>query len=96
MDWKLANIVSIFKKGKEEDHGNYRPVTLSSVSGKIMEKAILEVIEKHLRDNAVIGHSQHGFIRGKLCLTNLISFYDKVTNLVDQGKPVVVVVWDFS
>ena len=45
------------------------------------------VTEKHLRDNAVIGPSQHGFARGKSCLTNLISFYDKVTQLVDQGKP---------
>ena len=43
-----------------------------------------------------IRHSQHGFTRGKSCLTNLISFYDKVTHLVDQGKPVDVVVLDFS
>lgn len=45
------------------------------------------VPEKHLRDNAVIGPSQHGFARGKSCLTNSISFCDKVTQLVDQGKP---------
>jgi len=49
-----------------------------------------------MRDNAVIGHSQHGFMRGKLCLSNFICFYDKVTHLVDQGKPVDVVVLDFS
>ena len=76
--------------------GNYRPVSLTSVTGKIMDKVMLSVIEKHSRDNAVIGHSQQGFTRGKFCLTNLISFYDKVTHLVDQGKPVDVVVWDFS
>ena len=61
-----------------------------------MEKVILGVIEKHLRDNAVIGHSQHRFMRGKSCLANLISFYDKVTHLVDQGKPVDVMALDFS
>ncbi|GAB0207044.1 mitochondrial enolase superfamily member 1 [Grus japonensis] len=96
VNWKLANVVLIFEKGKKEDPGNYRPVSLTSVPGKIMEKVILGAIEKHLRDNAVIGHSQHGFTRGKTCLTSLISFYDKVTHLVDQGKPVDVVVLDFS
>ena len=53
VDWKLANVVPIFKKGKKEDPGNYRPVSLTSVPGKIMEKIILEVIEAHLGDNAV-------------------------------------------
>lgn len=43
-------------------------------------------IEKHLRDNAGIDHSQHGFRREESCLTNVISFYTKVTHLVDQGK----------
>ncbi|KAK4815701.1 hypothetical protein QYF61_006684 [Mycteria americana] len=73
-----------------------RPVSLTSVPGKIMEKVILRVTEKHLRSKAVIGHSHRGFTRGKSCLTNLVSFYDKVTHLVDQGKPVDVVGLDFS
>ncbi|RMC20264.1 hypothetical protein DUI87_01110 [Hirundo rustica rustica] len=51
-----------------------------------MEKIILGAIEKHLKDNTVIGHSQHGFIRGKSCLSNIISSNDKVTHIVDQGK----------
>jgi len=51
--------------------------------GKIIEKVILGITEKHLKDNAVIGHSQLGFIKGKSCLMNLISFYDKVTHLAD-------------
>ena len=58
VNWKLANVVPIFKKGKTKDPGNYRHVSLTSVPGKIMEKVILGVIEKHLRDNAVIGYTQ--------------------------------------
>lgn len=45
MDWKLANIVSVFKKGKKEDPGN---VSLTLVPGKFME-IILIAIEKHLK-----------------------------------------------
>ncbi|KFP46361.1 RNA-directed DNA polymerase from mobile element jockey, partial [Cathartes aura] len=54
VNWKLANVIPIFKKGKKEDPGNYRPVGLTLVPGKIMEKIILGVNEKHLKDNAVI------------------------------------------
>ena len=96
MDWKLANVVPIFKKGKKIDRGNYRPVSLTSAPGKIMEKMILEVLEAHLGDNAVIGPSQHGFMRGGSCLTNLNSFYDKITHLVDQGKPADMTFLDLS
>ncbi|KAJ7399553.1 hypothetical protein BTVI_113901 [Pitangus sulphuratus] len=95
-DWKLANIVLIFKMGKKKDPGNYRPASLTSVLGKVMEKIILEDIEKHLKDNAVTSHSQHSFLRGKSCLSNLVFLYDKVTHLADQGKPVNVIFWDFS
>ncbi|KAK4807474.1 hypothetical protein QYF61_008242 [Mycteria americana] len=93
-DWKLANIIPIYKKGMREDPGNYRPVSLTSVPGKIME-IILGAIERHLKSNAIIRHSQHGFTKGKARLTNLIS-YNKVIHLVDEGKVVDVVVLDFS
>ena len=57
------------------------PVNLTSVSGKIMEKIMLGVIEKHLKDSEVVGNSQYEFMRGRSCLTNSVSFYDKVTHL---------------
>ncbi|KAK4807228.1 hypothetical protein QYF61_024348 [Mycteria americana] len=95
-DWKLASVIPIYKKGVREDPGNYRPVSLTSVPGKIMEKIILGATERHLKNNAILRHSQHGFTKGKSCLSNLISFYDKVTRLVDEGKAVDVVFLDFS
>ena len=79
-----------------EDPENYRPVSLTSVSGKIMEKIILSTIERILKNNEIIRHSQHGFTKGKSCLTNLISFYDKVTCLVGEGKAVDAVFLGFS
>ena len=49
-----------------------------------------------LKVNQRIRPSQHGFMNGRSCLTNLILFYDKVTCLVDEGKAVNVVCLDFS
>ena len=88
VDWKLVNVTPIYKKDQKEDPGNYRPVSLTSVLRKVMEQIILSVIMCHIQDNQVIRPSQHGFMKGRSCLTNLISFYDRVTFLVDEGKAV--------
>ncbi|GAB0202783.1 mitochondrial enolase superfamily member 1 [Grus japonensis] len=61
-----------------------------------MERIILSAITWHVQDNQVIRPSQHGFMKGRSCFTNLISFYDKVTHLVDEGEAVDVVCLDFS
>ncbi|CAM4529932.1 unnamed protein product [Lepidochelys kempii] len=95
-DWKKAKVVPIFKKGKKEDPGNYRPESLTSVPGKIMEQVLKESILKHLHERKVIRNSQHGFTKGRSCLTNLIAFYDEITGSMDEGKAVDVLYLDFS
>ncbi|KAK4806699.1 LOW QUALITY PROTEIN: hypothetical protein QYF61_027700 [Mycteria americana] len=93
VDWRLTNVTPIYKKGQKEDLGNYRPVSLTSVVRKVMEQIILSAITRHVQDT----QAQSAWVyESRSCLTNLISFYDKVTCLVDEGKAVDVVYLDFG
>jgi len=95
-DWKLANVMPIYKKGRKDNSGSYRPVSLTLVPGKVMEQIILSAIMRHTQDNQVIRPSQHGFTKGRSCLTSMVSFYDKLAHLVNEGKAVEFVYLDFS
>ena len=95
-DWKAANVTQIFKKGSREDPGNYRPVSLTAVCCKIMESIIKENIVAHLERNQLISKTQHGFMRGRSCTTNLVDFLNKLTVAMDSSIPVDVVYLDFA
>ncbi|GAB0205570.1 mitochondrial enolase superfamily member 1 [Grus japonensis] len=95
-DWWKANVTPTFKKGKKEDPGNYRSVSLTSIPGKVMEQLILGLTNKHVEEKKVIRSGQHGFSKGKSCLTHLIAFYVSMTNRMDEGRAVDVVYLDFS
>jgi len=95
-DRRKASFSPIFKKGKKEDPWNYRPVSLTSIPGKVMEQFILEVINKQVQEKKVIRSSQLGFTKGKSCLTNLTAFYDDMAGWVDERRALDVVYLDFS
>ena len=67
VDWRVANVTPIYKKGRKEEPGNYRPLSLTSVPGKVMEQVISGAIKSHIMDNQGIRPSQHGFMKGRSC-----------------------------
>jgi hypothetical protein len=95
-DWKEATITPIFKKGSRAAPENYRPVSLTSVSCKLPESIIKDRIMNHLKRHRLIRKSQHGFMPGRSCTTNLLEFFDKVTAAVDRGESFDAVFLDFA
>jgi len=53
-------------------------------------------ISEHLEVHGKTGQSQHGFIKGRSCLTNMLEFFEEVTNRIDQGEPMDVIYLDFQ
>ena len=96
MDWKEAIVTPIFKKGTRGEAGNYRPVSLTSIPCKIFESILKDNIMTHLEENRLIKDSQHGFMPGRSCATNLVVFQDKLTEIVDQGKSADIFYLDFA
>ncbi|CAM5151441.1 unnamed protein product [Natator depressus] len=95
-DWRIANIVPIFKKGKKSDPGNHRPVSLTSVLCKVLETILKEKVVKDIEVNGKWDKMQHGFTKGRSCQTNLISFFEKLTDFLDKGNAVDLIYLDFS
>ena len=95
-DWKLANVTPIYKKGDRKSAGNYRPISLTSVVGKMLESIITDAIVEHLETHNLIMDSQHGFRQKRSCLTNLLEFFHEMMREHDKDRAVDVLYLDFQ
>ena len=95
-DWKQALVTPIFKKGSKAMPGNYRPVSLTCIVCKIMEKLIRDKLVQHLSKSELISHDQHGFVKGRSCTTQLLEVLDVWTKVLDEGGRIDVIYMDFQ
>ena len=94
MDWKLANVVPVFKKDNKEYAENYRPISLLCLVSKVIERCALNSIKD--RVYSLIDSSQHGFITGRSCVTQLVEVLDYIGSQLDNGGQVDVIYLDMS
>jgi len=78
-EWKHADVVSNFKKSSKLEAGNYRPVSLTSISCEVLESIIRGILLKHLEGKNLLSHEQHGFRCNRSCLTNLLETFEEWT-----------------
>ena len=95
-EWKEANIIPLFKKGSRNKSDNYRPVSLTSVICKLLERLIKDHMVEFLVKHKLLNSSQHGFLKARSWLTNMLCFLEEITNWIDVGSPVDIIYLDFQ
>ena len=75
LEWKEAIIIPLFKKGLRNKSENYRPVSLTSVIRKLLERLIKDRLVDFLVKNYLINPSQYGFVKARSCLRNVTFFW---------------------
>ena len=95
-DLLLALISPIHKGSSRVSAANYRPVTLTSHLIKVFDRVVRRHLVSHLESNNLFPDSQHGFRSRRSCLTQLLTFWDKVLDLLEEGKTVDAVYTKFA
>ena len=94
--YKEQYITPIFKKGNKTDPGNYRPVSLTSHVIKIFERVIKKNLVKYLEEHQLFSTKQHGFRKGRSCLTQLIQHMDHILNNYLDNSETDVIYLDYA
>ena len=95
-DWKMANVSPIHKKGNKKLTSNFRPVSLTSMVGKLLERLINQAIMTHLSQHNLINDTQHVFLPKRFCQTNLLLYLELLTSCIDKGLDIDVLYLDFA
>ena len=94
-DWRHANVIAIFKKGTSHDAANYRPVSLTSLCGKLLQHVIVSKTVKHLKRH-IFDHCQHSFRAKRSCETLFLTIYHELAASLDKKIQTDMIILDFS
>ena len=94
--WKNAHVIAIFKKGDTSLPSNYRPISLISCVGKVMERIIYKHVYNHLIQNKLIYQYQSGFLPKHSSVHQLIELYNTILNSLEKKELCCFVFCDFS
>uniref|UniRef100_A0A0X3PXH1 Reverse transcriptase domain-containing protein n=1 Tax=Schistocephalus solidus TaxID=70667 RepID=A0A0X3PXH1_SCHSO len=95
-DWKLAHITPLYKSGSRASVTNYRPISLTCILGKIMERIIKSELVKFLETHNLLSSCQHGFRKGRSCTTNLLYSIQRWTQALEDRHAVHIAFIDFQ
>ena len=95
-DWRQALVVPIFKKGDKHQPSNYRPVSLTSITCKLLEHIIHSNIMQHFDQHRILCDNQHGFRKKRSCETQLLSTVQEIASSTAKGQQVDIILLDFA
>ena len=91
-----ALITPIYKGGDKSNPANYRPVALTNHLTKIFERILRKKLAGHIDNNNLMNNSQHGFREGRSTASQLLSYYDSILTMLEEGTYVDAVYLDFA
>ena len=94
--WKDGTITALFKDDDRHSPSNYRPVTLTSVLCRTLERVIKKSLMDYVEINNILSNHQHGFVNKRSCLSNLLSSLEEITKLYEEGFPIDEIFLDLS
>ena len=92
--WEVGHISATHKNGPRTKAEHYRPINLTSLPGKILERLIRDEIVDYMTKNNFFSPEQHGFMSGETYTTQLLEFLD-LTEILDSGNDIDVIYLDF-
>ena len=94
--WKIANVIPVFKKNDPQKVNNYRPISLLCIISKVFEKCIYKYLHNFILDNNLLSSHQSGFRKGDSTINQLLFLYNEFSRALDEGKEVRTVFFDIS
>ena len=85
-DWAHAVVTPLYKNGDASDVSNYRPISLTCVASKIMERVINADMLSFLQAHHVITKQQHGFLSRRLTSSNLLDTLNDWTLAITSSR----------
>jgi hypothetical protein len=93
-EWKMANVVPIFKKGDKSSVKNYRPVSLLPILSKVMERCVYNKIINIVMPK--LTKVQHGFLKGRSTIGQLLTVFSNINAILERKSPADVIYFDLS
>ena len=83
--WKEARVSAIHKKGNQKLSSNYRPVSITSVLCRILEKLVRNQIAEYMQSKKLFSHLQFGFLKGWSTSLQLLNIMNDWTSSIENG-----------
>ena len=80
------HVIPIYKRGDKTHVENYRPISLLCIISEVLERCVLCKLRDHLQNLILFNTSQHGFIPGRSCTTQLLEVLNYIGSVLDSGK----------
>lgn len=93
---KQAKVIPVYKKGSSNFMGNYRPISLLPILGKIFEKLYCRRLVSFLDQNNIMSCAQYGFRKGKSTSDAINSFMEFIIRSLDNQMKTMSVFLDLS